>query len=74
MSDIDPENAQWVWDEVPHYRLNDNIIRTFLLERWADYTFIIELRSEKFRFWVPRKLEKAEKDALFERRIISKKG
>lgn len=45
MSDIDPEKVQWVWDEVPHYRLNDKIIHEYLSEHWEGYGFFIEVKS-----------------------------
>lgn len=45
MSDTDPENAQWLWDEVPHYRLNDEIIHKYLSEQWEGYNFLIEVNA-----------------------------
>lgn len=45
MSDIDPAKAQWQWDEVPHYRLNDEIIHKYLSELWEGYNFVIEVNA-----------------------------
>ena len=45
MSDTDPENAHWLWDEVPHYRLNDEIIHKYLSEHWEGYNFLIEVNA-----------------------------
>ena len=45
MSDTDPETAQWLWDEVPHYRLNDEIIHKYLSEHWEGYNFYIEVNA-----------------------------
>ena len=45
MSDTDPENAQWVYDDVPQYRLNDEIIHKYLSELWEGYNFYIEVES-----------------------------
>ena len=45
MSDTDPENAQWMWDEVPHYRLNQEIIDKYLSEHWEGYNFFTEVNT-----------------------------
>ena len=42
-SDTDPAKAQWLWDEVPHYRLNDKIVHEYLSEHWEGYRFFIEV-------------------------------
>ncbi|KAL8706254.1 MAG: hypothetical protein Q9201_000691 [Fulgogasparrea decipioides] len=39
----DPESVQWVFDYIPHYRLNPNIITNFLKTKWNDYDeFFVE--------------------------------
>lgn len=69
----DPETAQWVYDYIPHYRLNEEIIAVYLRSKWIDYDeFFVEASDpsapvriadasqrveKKFRFWVPRKLK-----------------
>ena len=45
MSDTDPENPEWLWDEVPQYRLNDQIIHKYLSEHWEGYNFFIEVNA-----------------------------
>lgn len=39
----DPETVQWVYDTIPHYRLNRDIITSFLRGKWSDYDeFFVE--------------------------------
>lgn len=39
----DPETAQWVYDYIPHYRLNPTIITEYLRTKWPDYDeFLVE--------------------------------
>lgn len=33
----DPESVQWVYDYIPHYRFNPEIITKFLQKKWQDY-------------------------------------
>ena len=44
MSELDLQNVQWLWDEVPHYRLTDQIVHEFLSEHWEGYQFYIEVK------------------------------
>lgn len=37
MPSPDPETVEWTWDEIPHYRLNPDIIKAFLQSKWSDY-------------------------------------
>ena len=36
-SSPNPEDVQWVFDFIPHYRFNADIITRFLQEKWPDY-------------------------------------
>lgn len=39
----DPETVQWVYDNIPYYRLNPGIITEFLQSKWSDYDeFFVE--------------------------------
>lgn len=39
----DPETVQWVYDYIPHYRLNPTIITEYLKTKWPDYDeFLVE--------------------------------
>lgn len=46
MSDATVSNEGWVYDTIPHYRLNIEIIDGFLSEKWPGYEFYIEVRSK----------------------------
>ena len=40
----DPETVQWVYDYIPHYRFNTDIITAFLRNKWRDYDeFFVEV-------------------------------
>ena len=40
----DPETVQWVYDYIPHYRFNPDIITDFLKNKWRDYDeFFVEV-------------------------------
>lgn len=66
----DPETVQWVYDYIPHYRLNPTIITEYLQTKWPDYDeFLVERVGGQYRFWVPRKLKQNEQDALLEKRL-----
>ena len=42
----DPQDVQWVWDYIPHYRFNPEIITSFLQSKWRDYDeFFVEVRA-----------------------------
>ncbi|KAL8653144.1 MAG: hypothetical protein Q9226_003969 [Calogaya cf. arnoldii] len=46
-SSPDPENTQWVYDYIPHYRFNADIITEFLHDKWLDYDdFFVTAMSE----------------------------
>ncbi|KAL8707481.1 MAG: hypothetical protein Q9225_007747 [Loekoesia sp. 1 TL-2023] len=46
----DPENVQWVYDYIPHYRLNPTIITNFLKTKWSDYDeFFVEASASRPR-------------------------
>ena len=44
----DPEAVQWVYDEIPHYRLNPEIIDDFLSSIWGGYEFYVEACASCF--------------------------
>ncbi|KAL9611815.1 MAG: hypothetical protein Q9167_003583 [Letrouitia subvulpina] len=46
MAELDLENCNWVYDTIPHYRLNENIIDGFLSSIWNGYEFFIEVRHQ----------------------------
>ncbi len=58
MSDTDPETAEWVWDDVPHYRLNDKIIHEYLSEHWEGYSFLIEVKPSSLSILVSCKIDR----------------
>ena len=40
----DPETVQWVYDDIPHYRFNAEIITNFLKTKWSGYDdFFVEV-------------------------------
>lgn len=43
MSDATVSSEGWVFDTIPHYRLNIEIIDGFLLEKWPGYEFYTEV-------------------------------
>ena len=46
MPSPDPETVQWVYDYIPHYRFNPEIITRFLQNKWRDYDeFFVEVRA-----------------------------
>ena len=51
MSDATVSSEGWVYDTIPHYRLNIEIIDGFLSEKWPGYVFLTEVRpkAEHFR-------------------------
>ena len=46
MSDATVSSEGWVFDTIPHYRLNDEIIDGFLSKKWPGYEFYIEVRPK----------------------------
>ncbi|KAL9635649.1 MAG: hypothetical protein Q9204_002554 [Flavoplaca sp. TL-2023a] len=69
-SSSDPENMQWVYDDIDHYRFNTDIITKFLHDKWPDFdNFRVKRVGKKFRFWVPRKLTDSEQNDLFTKRL-----
>lgn len=45
MSSPDPDDGGWVYDSVPHYRLNENIIDGYLTKKWGGFKFYIQVNS-----------------------------
>lgn len=39
----DPQTCQWMYDTIPQYRLNVNIIHDYLSTLWPGYTFFIDV-------------------------------
>lgn len=51
----DPETVQWVYDYIPHYRLNRRIITDFLQSKWSDYDeFFVEASCLRLRMSAPK--------------------
>lgn len=47
-SSPNPEDVQWVFDFIPHYRFNADIITHFLQKKWPDYDdFYVEVSSSQ---------------------------
>ena len=46
MSDATVSSEGWVYDTIPHYRLNIEIIDGFLSEKWPGYEFYTEVRPK----------------------------
>lgn len=46
MSDAMVPNEGWVFDTIPHYRLNVEIINGFLSEKWPGYNFYTVVRPK----------------------------
>ena len=38
-----PEERTWLYDSIPHYRLNEGIIKGYLKNKWDDYQFFVEV-------------------------------
>lgn len=45
MSSPDPDDGAWLYDSVPHYRLNENIIDGYLTKKWGGFKFYIQVNS-----------------------------
>lgn len=58
---LDPETVQWVYDDIPFYRLNPGIIAAYLQSKWSDYDeFFVEasaLRLTLFSSEWPRLMD-----------------
>ena len=51
----DPETLQWVYDDIPYYRLNPRIITEFLQSKWSDYDeFFVEASGLRLAISAPR--------------------
>ncbi|KAF6229254.1 hypothetical protein HO133_007370 [Letharia lupina] len=68
MSESVSANAVWQYDYIDHYRLDENIIGGFLDRKWGHYKYYVRRKGDEFRFWVPRALDKDEKNKLIELR------
>lgn len=40
---VDP-NANWDWDYIHHYRLDEDIINNFLSGIWGEYKYYVKAR------------------------------
>lgn len=68
MSEPVSANADWQYDYIDHYRLDEKIISGFLGKKWGEYKYYVKRKGDEFRFWVPRALDDDEKNALIKLR------
>lgn len=61
----------WVYDTIPHYRLNSHKIITYLAKQWPGYDFELEKTSQNYRFLIPNKLTAAQRKELLDLRAAT---
>lgn len=48
MAESVPMDAEWQYDYIDHYRLDENIITRFLEQKWGNYRYAVKACRERW--------------------------